>query len=90
MKEVTIGPMKGIEFRDKIAQFKNVLTSIGGQIIDCADLTTVLDYVQQETLNGKIVVHVKDKKAIQLSIEEMYAVDTLVMEGSFGVAENGA
>lgn len=90
VKEVTIGPMKGIEFRDKIVQFKNVLTSIGGQIIDCADLTTVLDYIQKETLNGKIVVHVKDKKAIQLSIEEMYAVDTLVMEGSFGVAENGA
>jgi L-lactate dehydrogenase complex protein LldG len=90
VKEVTIGPMKGIEFADKITQFKNVLTSIGGECIECSNAEAVANYIQQETLKGKRVIHVKAQQVIHLSIEEMYALDTLIIEGSFGVAENAA
>lgn len=90
VKEATIGPMKGIEFQDKIMQFKNVLSSIGGEIMDCTNLQVVNDYMSQEASKGKRVIHIKDEYDTQLTTEEIYAVDTLVIEGSFGVAENGA
>lgn len=89
-KELLLSPLNGIEYPDKKAQFINVLNSIGGQIFDCDDLSEISDFVNQETAKGKRVIHVSNKAVIDIAQKEMYSLDILVVEGSFGVAENGA
>jgi L-lactate dehydrogenase complex protein LldG len=88
-----------IEYKDRIAQFAEVLQSIGGQFIRVADLTAANDRLNEiaafrdakQTIS--LVAGVGQSNVDWSNVSdphELETVDFAVMAGQFGVAENAA
>lgn len=85
-----------IHYEDSYAQFRTVLESIGGKVELISDLTILKDQLISDRLNGKFVVNTietlgeVDQKAAFLSAFELEKVEKGYVQGTVGVAENGA
>ena len=85
-----------IQYDDSIAQFKRVLESIGGKLIETNELSQLQQEIENEKRSGKFIVNtVKelgevDDNIITSSAHQLEAVDNAYIKGSLGIAENGA
>lgn len=82
---------------DPADRFKTILTNIGGVVVEVKDLNSIKEYVLQNFSNAKRIVstipqlstadNINDVKADPHLLED---VDLAILQGHFGVAENGA
>lgn len=85
-----------IHYEDLYAQFKTVLESIGGKVELISDLTKLKEQLMADKASRHFVVNTiaaladVDKPVAFLSAFELEKVDKAYVEGTVGVAENGA
>ena len=82
--------VSGIVYGNRKAQFEDVLTSIGGRIMEARSSDVIKEYVSSQIEAGKKVIDVTVQTEFNCSANELYLVDTAVVNGSVAVAENGA
>lgn len=79
-----------------IAQYKKVLESIGGKVIEFNNLQDIKQEIEKEKSTGNYIVNVinelgaVDEELKNLSSHQLAAVHKAYIRGSLGVAENGA
>lgn len=85
-----------IHYEDLYAQFKTVLEGIGGKVELISDLTTLKEQLAADKSSGNFVVNTiaslgdVDKQVALLTAAELEELDKAYIEGTVGVAENGA
>ncbi|MFH6998530.1 lactate utilization protein C [Flavobacterium sp. FlaQc-57] len=85
-----------IHYEDAYAQFKTVLESIGGKVELISDLAVLKNQLIADKTNGNFVVNTiaslgnVDEQVTSLSALELEKVEKAYVEGTIGVAENGA
>lgn len=85
-----------IHYEDLYAQFKTVLESIGGKVELISDLAILKEQLRADKSTGNFVINTipaladVDKPVAFLSAFELEKVDKAYIEGTVGVAENGA
>jgi len=85
-----------IQYDDVYAQFKTVLESIGGKAELISDISVVKEQLTAEKENGSFVVNTisalgeVDEQVPFLSASELEKVEKAYVQGTIGVAENGA
>jgi L-lactate dehydrogenase complex protein LldG len=85
-----------IHYEDAYAQFKTVLESIGGKVELISDIAILKDQLITDKENGNFVVNTivsladVDEQVVFLSALELEKVEKAYVQGSLGVAENGA
>lgn len=85
-----------ITYNDLVEQFKNVLQSIGGSAFEISDLEILRKELRIKKETGEIVVNqiatigaVDDLSATSIA-EDFAQVEVAYLQGTMGVAENGA
>lgn len=81
---------EGITYTDKVQQFKNILTAIGGTVKECNTEAEAINEIQHTVPAHEQCVIVNRQEKIEDSKEAMYAIHTACIKGSVAVAENGA
>jgi L-lactate dehydrogenase complex protein LldG len=85
-----------IHYEDLYAQFKTVLESIGGKVELISDLTMLKEQLRADKESKNFVVNTiatlanVDKTVAFLSAFELEKINKAYVEGTVGVAENGA
>lgn len=79
-----------VRFDDKVAQFESVVKNIGGAVIHYDKSRSIVDYLSDLNLMDKRIIHVKQQEEINLSLDEFYNTQVVIVNGEIGVAENGA
>lgn len=82
-----------IGYPDVVLQFKEIMKSIGAEVIEVSDEPTIDRLLNAQRSNGKNVVNVLDKTAACLKkadARQLALIDLVVMRGMVAVAENGA
>lgn len=85
-----------IQYDDLFIQFKKMLESIGGSVIELNEIITLKEKIQEQTANGLMVMNtipelgeVHDHLQY-LSADILAGIDTAYIRGTVAVAENGA
>ena len=85
-----------IRYEDSFVQFKTVLESIGGKVELISDITVLKNQLIADKTNGNFVINTikelgdVDEKAAFLAAYELEKVEKAFVQGTIGVAENGA
>ena len=80
-----------------LEQFKTVLQSIGGTVVEVADYQSIESYIQQHyTANSRFVTtlpalsHIAETDWQKTNPHDLENIELTIIEGHFGVAENSA
>lgn len=85
-----------IDYEDLYAQFKMVLEGIGGKVELISDVTVLKEQLKVDRESGSFVVNTMatlgevDSQVVSLSATELEKLEKAYVEGTVGVAENGA
>jgi L-lactate dehydrogenase complex protein LldG len=85
-----------IQYEDAYVQFKTVLESIGGKVELISDIAILQDQLSADKTDGNFVVNTiaslgnVDEQVAFLSASELEKVEKAYVNGTIGVAENGA
>ncbi|MFH6991711.1 lactate utilization protein C [Flavobacterium sp. FlaQc-48] len=85
-----------IQYENAFIQFKTVLESIGGKVELISDIAVLKDRLTADKANGNFIVNTinalgeVDNQVAFLSAFELEKVEKAYVEGTIGVAENGA
>lgn len=85
-----------IQFNDPLAQFKQVLQNIGGTAIELSSIAALQAELADKKAANYFVVNVVqglgevDANLINLTAQDLAGVDFAYLQGTLGVAENGA
>lgn len=85
-----------IAYEDTYGQFKSVLESIGGNVELISDIAVLKDQLAADKADGNFIVNTinalgeVDNRVAFLSASELEKVDKAYVNGTIGVAENGA
>jgi L-lactate dehydrogenase complex protein LldG len=85
-----------IQYKDLVAQFKQVLQSIGGTAIELANIAALQSELADKKAANYYVVNTIEQlgavetNLIHLTAQDLAGVDFAYLHGSLGVAENGA
>ncbi len=78
-----------------IGKFTEILTSIGGRVVEVKSLEEVRFFIQQN-FQGRIVSHVmnisdtSESDISKIDVHDLENVEFALLEAEFGIAENGA
>ena len=85
-----------IQYEDLFAQFKTVLESIGGKVELISDVSVLKEQLLTDKSSGSFVVNTikalgeLDTNVASFTASELEKLDKAYIEGTVGVAENGA
>jgi L-lactate dehydrogenase complex protein LldG len=85
-----------IQYEDAYVQFKTVLESIGGKVELISDIAILQEQLSADKTDGNFVVNTiaslgnVDEQVAFLSASELEKVEKAYVNGTIGVAENGA
>lgn len=85
-----------IHYEDLTAQFKTILEAIGGMIIEVNDLNVIKDSILKEQSEGHYIINTVaalgavPENLSGLSAHDLASVHKAYIQGTLGVAENGA
>jgi L-lactate dehydrogenase complex protein LldG len=86
-----------IAIQDLVQRFQTVLTTIGGLVVEVNDWTKVKDHIQLNFAESKRIVSTISDLATVTGVTDfkndshlLEDVDLAILQGHFGVAENGA
>lgn len=85
-----------IQYEDVYVQFKTVLESIGGKVVLISAISELKEQLTADRLNGSFVVNTipaigdVDEQVGSMSAFELEKIEKAYVEGTIGVAENGA
>ena len=89
----TIHLDKVISYEDNYIQFKTILENIGGKVELIQDITELIDQLNAEKVEGKLIINTFneiDKQYVLASSFELEKLEKVCIKGTLGVAENGA
>lgn len=89
-KQAVHKSIEPITYLNKVEQFVQVLSNIGGQAKFINHINAVHEILLHEQSNNHKVISLLEHKEINLSKDELYAVDIACMYGGIAVAENAA
>ncbi len=87
---------KVIQYDDLKAQFITVLENIGGSVIEINDITILQQIISKEIASNDFIINAipalgeVTENVASLSAIELAGVDRAFIQGTIGVAENGA
>ena len=85
-----------ISYEDNTVQFKKVLESIGGSVMEASSMEQLQTEFETEKLSGKYIVNtiaelnIVDENLNNLSSHQLESVHKAFIRGTVGVAENGS
>ena len=85
-----------ISYNDIVAQYKKVLESIGGRVVELNNLQQLQQEMEKAKSSGNYVINTIDElgavdnRLKEMSSNQLAGVDMAFIRGAIGVAENGS